>query len=119
MTDGNWTALVEVKGYVGAAKSNDLNQVTRAAVAFAMTERRAPDALWYVPNPERNTDPGQRAVALAGREDDLTAFAENHDGCLIDTRELFRLRQDMATGQMSAEDARAVLKSARGRLTLP
>ena len=28
MRDGDWVALVEVKGYRGAAKSNDLQQVT-------------------------------------------------------------------------------------------
>lgn len=118
VTDGSWTALVEVKGYAGAAKSNDLSQVTRAAMTYAMTEQRTPDALWYVPNLERNADPAQRAVALAGREDDLTAFADDYHGCLIDSRELFRLRQSVALGQMTAEDAREVLKAARGRLAL-
>lgn len=115
VTDGEWTALAEVKGYTGAAKSNDLTQVTRAAVAYAMTEQREPDALWYIPNPERTTDPAQRALALVAREDDLTAFGRNHQGCLIDTRDLFALRQRVATGIITAHNARRELKRASGR----
>lgn len=117
VSDGDWTALVEVKGYTGAAKSNDLSQVTRAAVFYAISEGKAPDALWYVPNPERETAPASRNVALVGREDDLTAFADDHRGCLIDTRDLFALRQRVVNGATSAEDARQELKSASGRYT--
>lgn len=115
--DGAWTALVEVKGYSGAAKSNDLSQVTRAAVAYAATEGRAPDALWYVPNAERETDPAQRMSALAGREEDVLAFGSNNDGCLIDTRDLFALRRRVAQGVTEPADAREELKRARGRYT--
>lgn len=115
VSEGDWTALVEVKGYGGAAKSNDLGQVTRAAVIYAMNERKEPDALWYVPNPERGTAPSSRGVALAGREDDLNAFADNHHGSLIDTRDLFALRQRVANRTTSPEDAREELKSAAGR----
>lgn len=115
VSDGEWTALVEVKGYAGAAKSNDLSQVTRAAVFYAISEGKAPDALWYVPNPERETAPASRNVALVGREDDLAAFADDHHGCLIDTRDLFVLRQRVVDGTTSAEDARQELKTATGR----
>lgn len=115
VSEGDWTALVEVKGYGGAAKSNDLGQITRAAVIYAMNEHKEPDALWYVPNPERGTAPSSRGVALAGRDDDLAAFADNHHGSLIDTRDLFALRQRVADGTTSPEDAREELKSATGR----
>ena len=115
VNDGDWTALVEVKGYGGAAKSNDLGQVTRAAVIYAMSEQKEPDALWYVPNADRSTAPSSRGVALAGREDDLAAFADNHHGLLIDTRDLFALRQRVANGTTSPEEARQELKSATGR----
>lgn len=118
VVDGEWTCLVEVKGHVGAAKSNDLSQVTRASVVFAMSELRAPDALWYVPNGYRLTDPAQRPVALAGREDDISAFANDHDGCVIDTRELFALRQAVVGGFLSPVEARGLLKEGRGRFDM-
>ncbi|GAA4153793.1 hypothetical protein GCM10022286_00620 [Gryllotalpicola daejeonensis] len=115
--DDGWVALAEVKGYTGSAKSNDLHQVTRAATTFALIEQRTPDALWYIPNTQREIDPSQRETALAGRDDDLASFAKEHDGCLIDTRDLFALRQRVATGECTAEEARALLKDTRGRFT--
>ncbi|WP_146233361.1 hypothetical protein [Arthrobacter psychrolactophilus] len=113
--DGDWVALVEVKGYGRAAKSNDLQQVSSASVAFAVAEGRAPDALWYVPNIYRDVDPAQREVALVGREDDLVTFGENHNGCLIDTRDLFVLRQGVVLGQITPAAAREQLKTAVSR----
>jgi hypothetical protein len=113
--EGDWTALVEVKGYAGSAKSNDLHQVTSTVAAYAVTTGRIPDALWYIPNVERHLPPSQRSTPLAGREDDLDQFAESHHGCLIDTRELFALRQSVAMGTLTQEAARELLKQATGR----
>lgn len=66
--DGSRTALVEVKGYAGAAKSNDIQQVSAASAIYAAAEGRVPDVLWYVVNTYRDADPSQRAQALQGRE---------------------------------------------------
>lgn len=114
-----WTALVEVKGYAGAAKSNDLQQLNGAAVAYAASTGSQADALWYVVNAYRESDPAQRETALGAREEDLETFAEYSSGSLIDTRELFVLRQLVATDQMSKEDARAALMSADARFVAP
>lgn len=114
-----WTALVEVKGYAGAAKSNDLQQLNGAAVAYAASTGSQADALWYVVNAYREADPAQRETPLGSREEDLDTFAEYSSGSLIDTRELFALRQLVATGQMSKEDARAALMSAGARFVAP
>lgn len=115
VSDGRWTALVEVKGYDKSAKSNDLDQVKRAAVTFARTERRDADALWYVPNAQRDVDPSQRDQPLAGWDDTLDSFGEAFHGCVIDTRDLFDLRQRVAIGTTTAEAARRELRSAVGR----
>lgn len=114
-----WTALVEVKGYAGAAKSNDLQQLNGAAVAYAATTGSQADALWYVVNAHREADPAQRETALGAREEDLETFAEYSSGSLIDTRDLFALRQIVATDQMSKEAARAALMSAGARFVAP
>lgn len=114
-----WTALVEVKGYAGAAKSNDLQQLNGAAAAYAADTGSQADALWYVVNAYRESDPAQRETALGSREDDLATFAEYSSGSLIDTRELFALRQLVATDQMSKEDARAALMSSGARFVAP
>ncbi|WP_345763365.1 hypothetical protein [Diaminobutyricibacter sp. McL0608] len=115
VSDGEWIALVEVKGYAAAAKSNDLLQLASASVAYASSAGRAPDALWYVTNVYRERDPAQREIPLVGREDDLDSFGDDHHGCLVDTRELFALRQRVATQRTSPEDARNELRSALGR----
>jgi hypothetical protein len=115
VTDGDWTALVEVKGYAKSAKSGDLLQLTSTVGAYAATTGRAPDALWYVPNIERDLPPEQRSTALDSREDDLQDFADAHNGSLIDTRELFSLRQKVALGQLSQVEARDALKVAAAR----
>lgn len=114
-----WTTLVEVKGYTGAAKSNDLQQLNGAAAAYAAATGSQADALWYVVNAYRKSDPAQRETPLGSREDDLATFAEYSSGSLIDTRELFALRQLVSTDQMSKDDARALLMSAGSRFVAP
>lgn len=115
VSDGEWTALVEVKGYEKGAKSNDLDQVKRASVTYARAEGREPDALWYIPNAQRDVDPSQRDEALAGWNEALASFGEMFHGCLIDSRDLFDLRQRVVLGTMTPEAARAELRSAIGR----
>lgn len=117
--DGDWVALVEVKGYRGAAKSNDLQQVAAAGTQYALSTGSASNALWYVPNAFREVDPAQRETALANRDEDLAAFGEHHHGCLIDTRDLFTLRQRVALGELEPDVARESLKKATQRYRLP
>lgn len=114
VSDGDWTALVEVKGYGGAAKSNDLLQFPGAIATYAAAAGRSPDALWYVVNVYREDDPAQREDPLSGRKEDLVSFGEQH-GCVIDTRELFALRQRVAATSTSAREARDQLKRSIGR----
>lgn len=113
--DGAWVALAEVKGYSGAAKSRDLMQIAGARATYALEEQAFPDALWYIVNTYRGDDPGTRDVILPGREDDIITFAEDLAGLVIDSRALFALRQAVATGKLTAEDARDLLRSATGR----
>lgn len=117
VSDGAWVALVEVKGYAGAAKSNDLMQITGSVPSYMMETAAPPDALWYVVNAYRNDDPSGRPNVLAGREDDIASFGGTHQGLVIDTRDLFALRQLVVAGSITAEEARATLRTATGRFT--
>ncbi len=115
VTLGSWTALVEVKGYSGAAKSNDVHQTTAAGTAYAAVTGAEPDALWYVVNVNRELDPAQRETPLSSREEDLKSFGEYSSGTLIDTRELFTLRQLVVADQIAPETARERLMNASAR----
>jgi hypothetical protein len=113
--DGAWVALAEVKGYSGAAKSRDLMQIASARATYALEEQEFPEALWYIVNTYRGEDPGTRDEVLPGREDDIATFADDLAGLVIDSRALFALRQAVTTGTLTAEDARASLRTATGR----
>jgi hypothetical protein len=113
--DSKWVALAEVKGYSGAAKSNDLLQVSGAVRPFMLAEKRAPDAVWYIVNAYRWVDPSQRPVALTERNADVSTFGEMHDGTVIDTRDLFRLCRSVEMGDLSQQQARDKLKNASPR----
>lgn len=114
---GSWVALAEVKGYTRGAKSNDLLQVLKAAMTFAVRTSREPDALWYIVNAHRRTDPAVRPIPLESDPDHVSSI---ENGCVIDTRELFRLWQAVELGLISKEDGRTQLQSAHGlyRFTL-
>ncbi|MGK9149529.1 hypothetical protein KXS11_17980 [Plantibacter flavus] len=114
VNDGAWTAVVEVKGYTGAAKSNDLMQVQRAMTMYAATEKKMPDAAWYVVNTHREMDPSQRPDPLVERAEDVADFADNSDGTVLDSRELFKLWRSVRGGELSADEARSVLRENRG-----
>ncbi|MGG7453053.1 hypothetical protein ACQ3HE_19315 [Plantibacter auratus] len=114
VSDSAWTAVVEVKGYTGAAKSNDLMQVQRAMTMYAATEKKLPDAAWYVVNTYREMDPSQRPEPLAERPEDVADFADSSDGTVLDTRELFKLWRSVRAGELHADEARTVLRENRG-----
>ena len=86
---GEWTALVEVKGYTKGAKANDLMQVAgRPPLQFQHETDRLPNKIWHVVNISRYIHPSKRGVAIS----DKTALDkfEVSNGCLIDSRDLFK-----------------------------
>lgn len=109
--DDEWIALVEVKGYGKAAKSNDLLAFTKYVARYG----RAPGSCWYIVNQFCGSDPSERPVALAGREEELATFADAANGAVIDTAELFKLWAAVARRELSPADGRLALVEARGR----
>jgi hypothetical protein len=106
--DDGWTCLAEVKGYqTRNAKEGDLLQLNNAAELYAAREGRRPDARWYVVNQSYSKPPDSRLDPLQGASR-LPLF-ESQNGLVIDTRELFRLRQAVSAGRVSVEAARDML----------
>lgn len=116
--DGTWTCLAEVKGYAKrGAKAGDLLQLGRAVEAFILRLRRLPDARWYIVNQSSATPPAERPRPLHGSPD-LPPF-ETSGGLVVDTRDLFRLRETVRRGDLDAPSARLLLRDARGVLEYP
>ncbi|MGK8559474.1 hypothetical protein [Nocardia gipuzkoensis] len=117
VSDGDWTAIAEVKGYTKGAKSNDLLTVAKHRRVY---EKTHPDVqrMWYVVNSFRLDSPDSRPKILDGADEHVEDFAHD-DGLVIDTRDLFDLLKQMKTGDLAAESAREALKAATGRFAWP
>lgn len=112
-----WIALVEVRGYLRGARLNDLLRLGRFVTRFVADEQRMPDAVWYVVNHSMTSDPDARPAPLASNPGEVKTFAED-GGLVLDTRVLFKLLKAVRTGDVTAEDARQLLREATGVLDL-
>lgn len=117
VSDGNWTAVCEIKGYAKGAKASDLARFTKFKALYVQETRKLPDALWYVVNHFRNSDPSSRPVTLVGAEDFLEVFAEE-PGLVVDTCDLFLLQKAVANGSVDQAAARQHLAQSTGRFNL-
>lgn len=114
-----WEALVEVKGYRGAARTSDLQKIGRFRDRYRDEEDRWPDSCWYVVNQMRGQDPRGRPPILGTNESDLAIFAETRSGLAMDTTTLFRMTIDVAAGLVDPGDVRRQLRESTGRLAGP
>jgi hypothetical protein len=112
-----WTALAEVKGYGGGAKSNDLLKFGRYWLRYFQEEGKEPDAGWYIVNQFFENDPSRRRTILSGSESALSTFDADYNGLAIDTAHLFRLWMAVRDGRLTAEDTRSRLMQAGKRFT--
>jgi hypothetical protein len=109
--DGGWTCLAEVKGYTKGAKVNEVPKITgRPSVAFAAEHGEPPDAVWHIVNTWRATDPATRPPAVPN-DLDLVPLT-GADGCLIDTRDMFRAWRDVREGRATADEVREAMRNA-------
>ncbi len=116
--DSSWTNITEVKGYAGGAKLSDIQKLGRYAALYLQRAGALPGSRWYVVNQFMNDDPDGRQRPLVGADEDVTVFAED-GGLVIDTRDLFRLLNRVAGGQMTAAEARMLLRGSVGIFQLP
>jgi hypothetical protein len=114
--DPDWIAIVEVKGYAGGAKSNDLLKLGgHFRIEFIKQKGQDADAVWYVVNQYLGSDPAARQQALSGHDAEVETFAES-GGLVIDSVSLFRLWRSVWVGERTSAEARGLLRTATGRL---
>lgn len=112
--DPGWLSLVEIKGYVKGAKTNDVSQILgRPMRSYILETGQEPSSVWHVVNSERNTDPSARSDAIPN-DLDLLALTDAN-GTLIETRQLFLALRDVQSGRTKASAVRSSLKAARSR----
>ncbi|WP_454561373.1 hypothetical protein [Mycobacterium haemophilum] len=111
-------ALAEVKGYGGGGKTSDFQKITRFVDIYQHQNKTLPDATWYVVNQFLSIPPDNRPQLMEGQAEDVDVFVENLNGVLVDTRALFVLDKRVAIGELSKEEARRMLMSARRRFSL-
>lgn len=102
---------MEVKGYTKGAKVTDVSQIAgRPSVAYAVEQGKAPDAVWHIVNGWRTKDPTTRERAIPN-DLDLEPLTRA-DGCLIDTRDLFRAWREVQEGRATADGVREAMREA-------
>jgi len=116
--DPSWVALTEVRGYTRGAKVNDLMRLGRFITHYVLEQREQPAAVWYVVNSLLERPPTGRDQPLASHPLEVDEFATG-GGLVIDTRELFLLWRDVASGALPAAAARARLRASTGRFSHP
>lgn len=116
VSEGEWKAVVEVKGYTKGAKANDLLTVNRHR---RMYERKhdSVQGVWYVVNSWRLTSPDSRQKMLNGFDDHIEEFGQD-DGLTVDTRDLFKLLKQVESDDLDAAEARKTLVAQTGRLVV-
>ncbi|MBW3669793.1 MAG: hypothetical protein KY443_11345 [Actinobacteria bacterium] len=117
---GDWTAVVEVRGYAKGAQQRDLLRIGRFVLRYLRELETMPDAAWYLVNQVRSQDPASRPKALASNDPEIAEFSEGESpGLVIDTVELFKLWQAVVHKRVSQEEARTLLTGSAGRFQAP
>jgi hypothetical protein len=77
------------------------------------TQGKAPSAMWYVVNHNKDASPENRKTALSDHKLDVDAFSEN-GGLIIDTVELFKLVKAVQAKEILPRDAQKQLIESSG-----
>jgi hypothetical protein len=111
-----WIALGEVKSHKRGARLEDLLRMSRCVKRFLKETSREPDRQWYVINGFCNDDPSTRPDPLDSNPAEVAIFA--HDGgVVIDTRAIFKIRQQFVGSKMDPTTIRRRLRELTGTLT--
>lgn len=106
--ESNTQILGEVKGYPNDARVKDLSQLRTQRERHLKLKSEEPTS-WWIFNDHRNTpDPSDRPPSLRGHVDRV----ETQGVVAIPTRDLYRLWRAVGVGEISADEARALLVGA-------
>ncbi|VXB34327.1 conserved hypothetical protein [Aeromicrobium sp. 9AM] len=116
----DWTCLVEVKGWTGGFKSNEVSQVVvRPTTQFVLDEQRVPEKVLLVFNQHRLESPTARPVpAISNPALDLAPL-EPFNGAAIDTRDLFRALRDVSSKVVGPDEIRSSIIGTTGLWSWP
>lgn len=109
--DPDWVSLAEIRGYKNGARMADLLRIPRFVMRYFKDENREPSAAWYVVNHFSGQDPSTRPLPLEANPAEVEAFGEDHAGLVIDTKDLFTLRERVRGGLETSAEARARFRS--------
>lgn len=118
-SEGEWIALVEVKGKTRAAATSDLAQLAKAGNFYEARTGHKPDAEWYIVNANKEQAPSLRPIPLGTSREDVEYYAAEENAAVIDTRELFILLREVESGGVEPAAAQESLRSARGFYRAP
>lgn len=115
--DGEYFALVEVKGTEKGAKASwvrtDLNAHIRE---FEVVKKTTGINSILIFNHDRRTAPEDRSVPFTG-DDNLIEFCRDSNILLLPVYEIFKLVREIKKGTITAVDARDLIKGATGLFT--
>jgi hypothetical protein len=112
--DGEFFALVEIKGSDKGAKANWIRQDLTAHIReFEVVKDVKNINSILIFNHERREAPDKRNKPFAG-DTDLITFSKKSKICLIPVFELFKLVVDIKEGLINKEEAREIIKSCSG-----
>lgn len=112
--DGDFFALVEIKGTERGAKANWVRQDLSAHIReFEVVKGVTGINSVLIFNHERREAPEERKKPFAG-DTDLITFAQKSNICLLPTYELFKLVRAVKNSNLTKEDARERIKSCKG-----
>lgn len=117
LPEGEELGLVEVRAYTAGAQLNDLLRINRFVERFIRKTRRAPERRWYIANQFLRQGPADRGRPLASNPDEVTTFGED-GGLVIATHDLLELCLRVERGEVSQEDAKALLWRSTGYFSL-
>ena len=109
-----WELIAEVKGYSKGAKATDVQQILQRPMwAYIEEMGSRPSGVWHIVNAFSGTHPATRPLML--QDDPAILQLSDADGALIDTRDLFKAHKAVQSGDVTAEEVRRSMRSARGR----
>lgn len=108
----DWAVLAEVKGYKNDAKVNDLQQLPgRPLRKYVEETGRPPSSLWHIVNTRIEENPSARKRTHRHFNKEDTALIADHEGLILETRDLFEAAKAVDRGDHTPEEIRSAVEA--------